>query len=117
MVAGAAALLNAIKYLSGLPDDLPLISPEVLSAMQHLKTSILKKDKATLNCEEVLSALTISAATNPSAKIAMEKLPELNGCPAHCTAILSDSDSAVFRDLGIDATSEPEYSNNNLYQI
>lgn len=117
MVAGAAALLNAIKYLSGLPDELPLISPEVLKAMQNLKTNILKKDKATLNCEEVLSALTISAATNPSAKIALEKLTELNGCSAHCTAILSDSDSSVFRDLGIDATTEAEYSNNNLYQI
>lgn len=116
MVAGAAALLNAIKHLSGLPDELMLISPEILSAMQNLKTNILKKDKSTLNCEEVLSALTISAATNPSAKIAMDKLTELSGCPAHCTAILSDIDSSVFRDLGIDATSEPEYSNNNLYQ-
>lgn len=116
MVAGAAALLNAIKYLAGLPDELPLISPEILLAMQNLKTNILKKDKATLNCEEVLSALTISAATNPSAKMALEKLTELNGCPAHCTAILSDSDSGIFRDLGIDTTSEPEFSNNNLYE-
>ena len=116
MVAGAAALLNAIKYLAGLPDELPLISPEILLAMQNLKTNILKKDKATLNCEEVLSALTISAATNPSAKMALDKLTELHGCPAHCTAILSDSDSGIFRDLGIDTTTEPEFSNNNLYE-
>ena len=117
MVAGAAALLNAIKHLSGLPDDLPLISPEILSAMQNLKTNILKKERATLNCEEVLSALTISAATNPIAKIAVEMLANLSGCTAHCTAILNDIDNSIFRDLGIDVTSEPEYSNNNLYQI
>lgn len=116
MVAGAALILNAIKTLSGFPDDMLLISPEVLATIQHLKTDILHKEKSTLNCEEVLSALSISATTNPAAKSAVEKLKELNGCRAHCTAILSDTDDQILRDLGIDATCEPEYSSNNLYQ-
>ena len=115
MVAAAAAVLNAIKALSGLSDEIHLISPNVLETIQHLKTKILKHEKTSLNCEEVLSALTISAATNPSAQAAVEKLLLLNGCKAHCTAILSDRDAQTLKDLGIDATSDPEYLTNNLY--
>jgi uncharacterized protein (UPF0371 family) len=115
MVAAAAAVLNAIKALSGISDDIHLISPAVLETIQHLKTNILRHEKTSLNCEEVLSALTISATTNPSAQVAVEKLLLLNGCKAHCTAILSDRDSQTLKDLGIDATSDPEYLTNNLY--
>ena len=115
MVAGAALLLNAIKYLCELPDSAMLISPEVLKTLQHLKTDILKKDKSSLTMEEVLSALTISATVNPYAAMAVEKLPLLAGCKAHCTAILSSADEQVFHDLCIDATSEAEFSTNNLY--
>lgn len=115
MVAAAAAVLNAIKALSGLSDEIYLISPNVLETIQHLKTKILKHEKTSLNCEEVLSALTISATTNPSAQVAVEELLLLNGCRAHCTAILSDRDAQTLKDLGIDATSDPEYLTNNLY--
>lgn len=115
MVAAAALVLNAIKHLAGFPDDMPLISPNVLATLQHLKTEILHKEKSSLDLEEVLSALTISATTNPSAQAAVEKLHLLSGCQAHCTAILSSQDDQVLKDLGIDATSDPEYSNNNLY--
>ena len=65
--------------------------------------------------EEVLSALAMSAAVNPMAAMAIQTLSKLEGCQAHCTAILSKSDSDVFHDLGIDATCEPEFSSNNLY--
>ncbi|MBQ2311978.1 MAG: DUF1846 family protein, partial [Firmicutes bacterium] len=65
--------------------------------------------------EEVLTALTISAAVNPMAGLAVNKLVELRGCKAHCTAILSRRDDQIFHDLGIDATCEPEFSTNNLY--
>lgn len=115
MVAAAAAMLNAIKHLSGQADDLHLISPSVLQSIQALKTEILGHEKTSLNCEEVLSALTISAATNPSAQAAMEKLHELKGSKAHCTAILSDRDTQTLKDLSIDPTSDPEYQTNNLY--
>ncbi len=117
MVAGAALIINAIKKLSGYPDDILLISPDVLRTMQHLKTHILHRDKATLNLEEVLSALTISATVNPMASAAMDTLPALEGCKAHCTAILSDSDAQVFHDLGIDVTCEPEFASNSLYGV
>ncbi|MCR5009649.1 MAG: DUF1846 domain-containing protein [Clostridia bacterium] len=115
MVAGAAMLLNAVKALCGIPDDMQLISTEVLKTIQHLKTDILNKQKGSLNIEEVLTALTMSAAVNPMAGLAVNKLVELRGCKAHCTAILSRRDDQIFHDLGIDATCEPEFSTNNLY--
>ncbi len=115
MVAAAAAILNAIKNLCGLADDIYLLSPVVLETIQHLKTDILHNEKSSLNVEEILSALTISAATNPSAQYAVEKLLLLKGCKAHCTAILSDRDEQTLRDLGLDVTSDPEYLTTNLY--
>ncbi len=115
MVAAAAAILNAIKRLSGISDDIHLISPNVLKSIQTLKTEVLMQERTSLNAEEVLSALTISAATNPSAERAVTKLPCLRGCKAHCTAILSDRDEQTLRSLGIDVTCDPEYVTTNLY--
>ncbi|MCB6994636.1 DUF1846 domain-containing protein [bacterium 210820-DFI.6.37] len=115
MVAAAAVVLNAVKMLSGMADDIPLISPSILKGIQDMKTDILHHEKASLHCEEVLSALTISGATNPSAEVALAKLPCLRGCQAHCTAILSDRDEQTIKALGIDVTCDPEYITNNLY--
>jgi len=115
MVAAAAAVLNAIKHLSGMADEIHLISPNILKSIQELKTGVLMSDKPSLNCEEILTALTISAATNPSAEAVLGRLPELRGCRAHCTAILSDKDENTLKALGIDVTSDPEYITNNLY--
>lgn len=115
MVAAAAAILNAIKVLSGMADEIHLIPPDVFSSMQSLKVDILGQERTSLTAEDVLSALTISAVTNPSAQYAMSKLPLLKGCKAHCTAILSDRDEATLRALGIDVTSDPEYLTTNLY--
>ncbi len=115
MVAAAAALLNATKELAGMPDDMHLISPNVLQALQHLKTNTLNHKKSTLNCDEVLGALAVSAMTNPAAQTALDRLTQLNGCIAHCTAILSVTDAQSMMDLGVDVTADPEYSSNNLY--
>ncbi len=115
MVAAGAAILNAIKILSGLSDEIHLISPHVLHSIQDLKTNVLMHDRASLNLEEILSALTISAATNPSAECAANKLKSLRGCKAHCTAILSDRDEQTLKSLGIDVTCDPEYITTNLY--
>ncbi|MEG1315090.1 MAG: DUF1846 domain-containing protein [Anaerovoracaceae bacterium] len=115
MVAAAAVVLNAIKKLSGIADDIHLISPQVLETIQTLKTNTLESDRTSLNCEEILMALTISGATNPSAETAAGKLPCLRGCKAHCTAILSDRDEQTLRSLGIDVTCDPEYMTTNLY--
>ena len=115
MVAAAANILNAIKLLSGLNDDIDLISRQVLADIQNLKVDILQNDRTSLNCEEILNALTISAATNPSAKAALDKIKELRGCRAHYTAILSERDEQTLRGLGIDVTCDPEYITTNLY--
>ena len=115
MVAAAAAALNATKALCGMSDELLLISPNILQRIQELKTDVLRADKTSLNLEEVLTALTISAETNPSAEMALGKLQELRGCRAHCTAILSDKDESTLKSMGVDVTCDPEYVTNNLY--
>ena len=83
MVAAAAAVLNAIKKLSGIADDMLIITPQVLESTQKLKINYLESDRTSLNCEEVLMALTISGTQNPSAYVAISKLPLLNCCKAH----------------------------------
>ena len=115
MVAAAAAVLKSVTYLSGITDEIHLISPKILKSIQELKTDVLHSEKTSLNCEEILTALTISAATNPSAEMALSKLACLRGCKAHCTAILSDKDESTLKSMGMDVTSDPEYITNNLY--
>jgi uncharacterized protein (UPF0371 family) len=117
MVASAAVILNAIKKLAGISDEIHLIAPSVIKTFHKLKCEVLNMDRFNLNCEEILSALMISATTNPTAQVAVEKLEQLKGCAAHCTAILSTRDEETLRSLGIDATSEPEYITSNLYLI
>lgn len=115
MVAPAAAVLNGVKLICGIEDDVHLISPAVLDDIQMLKTEVLKHERASLNVEEVLTALTISGATNPLAETAVRHLEELRGCVAHCTAILGDKDEMSLKALGVDVTCDPEYVTDNLY--
>ncbi len=115
MVAGAAAILNAIKVLAGIGDEIPLVSPQILQRVQTLKIETFQSQKTSLNCEEVIMSLAMSTTTNPMAELAISKLDELRGCRAHCTAILSNRDEQTFKALGIDVTSNPEYLTNNLY--
>ena len=114
MVATAAMVLNAIKKLAGIQDDMLIISPTIFESMSSTKSGILH-DKTSLNLEEVVMALTLTKLTNPFAELALKEIPNLNGCVAHCTAILSEKDEQALRALGIDITSNPEFSNNNLY--
>lgn len=115
MNATAAMILNAIKHLANISDEIHLISPVILEPIKDLKTKTLGSKTTALNCEEILIALTICAATNPSAQAAMEKLGMLKGCQAHSTTILSINDEQTFRELGIDITSDPEYQSESLY--
>ena len=116
MVATAAMVLNAIKKLAGIQDDMLIISPPIFENMSNTKSGILH-DKTSLNLEEVIMALTLTKLINPFAELALKEIPNLNGCVAHCTAILSDKDEQALRALGIDITSNPEFSNNNLYSV
>lgn len=115
MVAAAAMILNAIKHLSGIGDKMMIISPQVLETTQRLKTEALHYDRTSLNCEEILMALSISGATNPVAGAALSMLPKLHGCRAHCTAILSDRDEQTLNAIGLDVTCDPVYVTTNLY--
>lgn len=115
MDATAAVILNAVKYLANISDEILLISPVILEPIKNLKTKILNSSNPALDCEEILIALSICAATNPVAQVAMDKLFLLNGCQAHSTAILNRNDEQTLGKLGIDITCDPEYASQNLY--
>ena len=107
--ASAALLLNALKALGGIRDELHLISPVVIDPIQHLKVDHLGNRNPRLHTDEVLIALSISAATNPTAELAMEQLSKLRGCNVHSTVILSPADEKTFKRLGVNLTCEPKF--------
>ena len=107
--ASAALLINALKALGGIRDKLHLISPVVIDPIQKLKTGYLGNRNPRLHTDEVLIALSISAATNPTAELAMEQLSNLRGCEVHSSVILSDVDELVFKRLGVRVTCEPRF--------
>ncbi|MBR3819780.1 MAG: DUF1846 domain-containing protein [Clostridia bacterium] len=113
--ASSAALLNAAKYLAGLPEDLLMIAPSIIEPIQELKTGILKGRNPRLHSDETLIALSMSANTNPVAKKALEAIEGLKDCDAHSTVILSQVDMDVYRKLGINLTCEPRYQTKKLY--
>ena len=105
----AALILNALKHLGGISHDIHLISPIVIEPIQNLKTRHLGSQNPRLHTDEVLIALSISAATNPTAAYALEQLSKLRGCEVHSSVILSHVDESVFRKLGVNLTCEPQY--------
>ncbi len=116
MNGSAAVILNAIKHLAEIQDDMHLISPLVLEPIINLKKNTFSSRNVALSAEEVLMALSISAVTNPVAKYAMDKLEQLKNCQAHSTVILSKGDEQVFRKLGIDVTCDDEFLSTNLFE-
>ena len=113
--ASAAALLNALKELGGIHHDIHLISPIVIEPIQVLKINHMGNRNPRLHTDEILIALSICAATNPTAALALEQLPKLRDCEAHSTVILSKVDENVFQKLGIRLTCEPQYQTKKLY--
>ena len=107
--ASAAGLLNALKALGGIGDKLHLISPVAIDPIQKLKTGYLGNRNPRLHTDEILIALSISAATNPTAELALEHLPCLRGCEVHSTVILSEVDERTFKRLGVRLTCEPQF--------
>ena len=107
--ASASLLLNALKALGGIRDELHLISPVVIDPIQHLKVDHLGNRNPRLHTDEVLIALSICAATNPLAELAMEQLSKLRGCEVHSSVILSAVDEKTFKRLGVNLTCEPRY--------
>ena len=107
--ASASALLNALKELAGIDHELDLVSATSIAPIQKLKTDYLGSHNPRLHTDEILIALSTSAADNELAARALEQLPKLNGCDAHSTVILSSVDDKMFKRLGIQLTCEPKY--------
>ncbi|MCL1804028.1 MAG: DUF1846 domain-containing protein [Eubacteriaceae bacterium] len=117
LAAPASLVLNCIKSLAGIPDDIHLIAPHVLEPMMMLKEKIMYDQNPLLNLEEVLNALSICAATDPSAEKGLLQLHDLRGCEAHSSHIISKSDEDTLKKLGINVTCSPEFSSNDLYSM
>ena len=107
--ASAAVLMNALKALAGIRDGLHIIAPAAIAPIQHLKVDHLGNRNPRLHTDEVLIALSISAATNPTAELAMEQLSGLRGCEVHSSVILSAVDEKTFKRLGVNLTCDPNY--------
>jgi uncharacterized protein (UPF0371 family) len=115
MHAASALVLNAVKHLANLPDSLHLLPPNIMESLSHFKKDVLKGRRVSLDLEETLIALSISATMNPAAQMAVEKLKELFNCEVHMTHIPTPGDEAGLRKLGVNLTSDPDFSTKRLF--
>ncbi|MCW6682502.1 DUF1846 domain-containing protein [Aerococcaceae bacterium NML160702] len=115
MTASAACLLNCIKELANIGEDMHLLPPVILDTMDRLNHDTLKRRNQVLDSKEILIALSISAVTNPSAEAACQQLTNLRHLQAHSTVILPKVDEETFRNLGIMVTCDPAFANSSLY--
>ena len=113
--AASAVLLNALKELAGIDHEKNIIAPESLEPIQRLKTAYLGSRNPRLHTDEVLIALSISAAAHEDAALAMKQLPKLAECQAHTSVMLSPVDIKKLKQLGIQFTMEAKYENNKNY--
>ncbi|WP_207695163.1 ATP-dependent Zn protease [Enterococcus sp. DIV0212c] len=113
----SSAILNSIKTLANISDEILLLSPVILETIQTMKRKDLHSKITALKANEILIALAISAVTNPTAQLAYDKLSELNDVQAHSTVMLSKNDEQTLRELGLDITSDAVYPSENLYYI
>ena len=115
MHAASSLVLNAIKKLAGIPDKIPLLSTNIIESVASLKKDILKSKSLSLDLEEMLIGLSVSVATNPTVKMALNELKELRGCDVHMTHIPTPGDEAGLKRLGVNLTSEPNFSTKDLF--
>jgi len=115
MHAASALVLNSVKYLAKIPDTLHLLPPNIMESISHFKKDVLKGKVMSLDLEETLIALSISATVNPVAQMAVEKLKELSGCEVHMTHIPTPGDEAGLRKLGVNLTSDPDFATRCLF--
>ena len=114
MHAASSLVLNVAKRLAGMPDEIHLLSPNVIESIAAFKRDIGGKQTASLDLEETLIALSISATTNPAAQIAMAKLTGLRNCDVHMSHIPTPGDEVGLRLLGVHLTSDPNFPSKNL---
>lgn len=113
----ASLMLNTVKELAGIPDEIHLLPQNIIESVGHLKKDVLQGVVLSLDLKETLIALSISATVNPTAQIAIEKLKELRGCEVHLTHMPTPSDEASLRSLGVNFTSDPEFASEKLFVI
>ncbi|MDT3695541.1 MAG: DUF1846 domain-containing protein [Ignavibacterium sp.] len=113
--ATASLILNASKHLAGLPDNLHLLPRSIMNSLSYLKKDVLGGKDVSLDAEETLIALSISATSNPAAQMALEKMKEFEGCEVHLTHIPSPGDEAGLRKLGVHLTCDPDFSSKRLF--
>ena len=115
MHASSALILNTVKHLTNIPKKVDLIPKNVIDSITSLKTEILNGKQISLDLDETLIALTISSILNPSAHLAVEKLKDLRGCEVHLTHIPTPGDEAGLRKLGVNITSDSDFSSKRLF--
>jgi uncharacterized protein (UPF0371 family) len=115
MHAASSMVLHAVKHLAEIPPKIKLLPPHITDSLKKLKTEVLNEKSVSLDLEETLIALGISATTNSAAQLALERLKELRGCEVHMTHIPTQGDEAGLRRLGVNLTSEPNFSSKNLF--
>jgi uncharacterized protein (UPF0371 family) len=115
MHAASSLVLNAAKSLAKIPDEILLLSPHIIHQISKLKQGILEEDSESLDLEETLIALSISATTNHTAELAMQKLTELRGCEMHMTHIPAPGDEVGLKRLGVNLTTDGKFSSRNLF--
>ena len=113
LTPAASLILNSIKYLTDIPDEIDLLSPGVLKPILDLKKNVLS-NKQILNLNDVLISLSICSVTNPTANKALKNINKLNGCDAHATFIVEKSDLDLLRSLGINLTCDPVFNSEKL---
>jgi uncharacterized protein (UPF0371 family) len=117
MHAASSLVLNAIKALANIPDEILLLSPQIISQISNLKEGILKLEPESLDLEETLIALSISATTNHTAEVALKKLVDLRGCEIHITHIPPPGDDVGLKMLGVNLTTDGKFSSRNLFVV
>ncbi|MFA5362981.1 MAG: DUF1846 domain-containing protein [Candidatus Omnitrophota bacterium] len=115
MHAASSLVLNTLKVLTRIPDEILLLSPHILSQIAKLKEGIFDEESESLDLEETLIALSISAATNHVAELAMKKLSELRGCEVHLTHIPTPGDEVGLKRIGVNLTTDANFSSRNLF--
>lgn len=113
--AATAALLNGMKKIAGVPDDIPLLSPLVIESIARLKREVLHGKSASLDVDEVLIALSIGATLTPMVQTCVDKLALLRGCKMHLTHVPTPGDEAGLRKLGINLTSDTLFASKRLF--
>ena len=111
----SAMLLNALKAITGIPDEIHLLAPEVIEPVRELKCQYLSRTYKKLNVNEILIALSISAHTSATAAHVLKHLPMLAGCDIHSTVMLASADMEVLKKLGLNVTCEPKYQIKEIF--